>query len=407
MAATRSTFLGSIFRIANARSLISPETKLSFPNPNFNFSRFHTSSLLQARFEGYISSLGRYILYSTTVPTRSLRRRISKRNNPKPVLDQSKFQETISKLPPRFTPEELSDAMTLQEDPLLCFHLFNWASQQPRFKHENCSYHTAIRKLGAAKMYKEMDDVVNQVLSVRHVGNENLYNSIVFYFTRAGKLIRAVNIFRHMTTSKNLECRPTIRTYHILFKALLCRGNNSYTSHMYMETIRSLFRQMVNNGIEPDVFALNCLVKGYVLSLHVNDALRIFHQMSVVYSCEPNSFTYDYLIHGLCAQGRTTNARELFGEMKGKGFVPNGKSYNSLVNAFALNGEIDNAVSCLWEMVEIGRVVDFITCRTLVDESCRKGKLNEAKRLLEMMRERKVVDRDSYEKFVSVLHKDL
>ncbi|CAN8247160.1 unnamed protein product [Cochlearia groenlandica] len=432
--ASRSSFMGSFFRT------MSPKARFSFTTPNYTSSRFHACSLHQNRIKGSIFrflpqkvsfhrrfhtvtastqafchgtcvsdslSIFAYVSYSTNVPTRSLRRRISKRNNPKPVLDESKFRQTISNLPPRFTPEELADAITLQEDPLVCFHLFNWASQQPRFKHENCTYHIAIRKLGAAKMYKEMDDVVNQVLSVRHIGNENLYNSIIFYFTRARKLIRAVNIFRHMTTSKNLECRPTIRTYHILFKALLGQGNNSYTNHMYMESIRSLFRQMVDSGIEPDVFALNCLVKGFVLSLHVNDALRIFHQMSVVYNCEPNSFTYDYLIHGLCAQGRTINARELLDEMKGKGFVPNGKSYNSLVNAHSLIGEVDDALSCLWEMIEKERVVDFITYKTLVDECCRKGKYDEAKRLLEMLREKKLVDRDSYAKLVNVLHKDL
>ncbi|CAL9234569.1 unnamed protein product [Arabidopsis halleri] len=356
--APSSTFLGSIFRTAKARILISPKARLSLLNPNFTSSRFNTSSSLpQSRIEGSISSFLPQDLsihrrshsliastsqggfasvsmdrqYSTSVPTRSLRRRISnrKKSSTKPVLNEFKFQETISKLPPRFTPEELADAITLEEDPFLCFHLFNWASQQPRFKHVNCSYHIAIRKLGAAKMYKEMDDI----------------------------LIRAVNIFRHMVTSMNLECRPTIRTYHILFKALLGRGNNSYTSHMYMETVRSLFRQMVDSGIEPDVFALNCLVKG-----------------------------------------RTINARELLNEMKGKGFVPNGKSYNSLVNAFALTGEIDDAMKCLWEMIENSRVVDFITYRTLVDESCRKGKYDEATRVLEMLREKQLVDRDSYEK---------
>ncbi|KAJ4891149.1 Pentatricopeptide repeat-containing protein [Raphanus sativus] len=416
MAATRSAFMSSIFRIATARTLISPESRTSFTNPisllqsriEVSIPRSFHSFIASTVFGSTRISVSVSMSYSTTLPTRSLRRRISKRNNPKPVLDESKFRESVSNLPPRFTPEELADAITLQEDPLVCFHLFNWASQQPRFNHENPTYHAAIRKLGAAKMYKEMDDVVNQVLSVRHVGNENLYNSILYYFTKAGKLIRAVNIFRHMTTSKNLECRPTIRTYHILFKALLGRGNNnSYTSHMYMETIRSLFRQMVDSGIEPDVFALNCLVKGYVLSLHVNDALRIFHQMSVVYSCQPNSFTYDYLIHGLCAQGRTNNARELLDEMKGKGFVPNGKSYNSLVNALALGGEVDDAVSCLWEMVESGRVVDLITYRTLVAESCRNGKHDEARRLLGTLRERKLVDRDSYDKLMNVLRKDL
>ncbi|PON80434.1 Pentatricopeptide repeat [Trema orientale] len=46
-----------------------------------------------------------------------------------------------------------------------------------------------------------------------------------------------------------------------------------------MDTIQGPFRQMVNDGIEPDIFSLNSMVKGYVLSLRVNDALRIFHKM--------------------------------------------------------------------------------------------------------------------------------
>ncbi|MED6215570.1 hypothetical protein PIB30_114996, partial [Stylosanthes scabra] len=120
------------------------------------------------------------------------------------------------------------------------------------------------------------------------------------------------------------------------------------------------------------------MVKGYVLSLHVNDALRIFHQMGVVYNCQPNAFTYDYLIHGLCAQSRTKNAEELCHEMKTKGFIPSGKSYNSLVNALALGGEIEEAVSYLWEMTEKQRSVDFITYRTVLDEICRRGRVQEA-----------------------------
>ncbi|KAB1226207.1 hypothetical protein CJ030_MR1G029180 [Morella rubra] len=78
----------------------------------------------------------------------------------------------LSQLPPRFTAEELSNVITLQEDPKVCLELFNWASQQHRFRHDVCSYHITIKKLGAAKMYQEMDDVVNQVLA--DVGSEAL-----------------------------------------------------------------------------------------------------------------------------------------------------------------------------------------------------------------------------------------
>ncbi|KAK6936012.1 Pentatricopeptide repeat [Dillenia turbinata] len=100
-------------------------------------------------------------------------------------------------LPRRLNPEELCDILTLQEDPLVFLELFNWASQQPR----------------------EMDDVVNQVLAIPNMGSEALYNTMIYYFTDNGKLSRAVNIFRHMKKSRNLDCRPSTRTYNLLFAA--------------------------------------------------------------------------------------------------------------------------------------------------------------------------------------------
>lgn len=346
--------------------------------------------------------------YSTKTPSRSFRKRENKRAKAlaKPPLDEAQFQSAISQLLPRFTAEELCNVITPQENPVVCLELFNWASQQPRFRHDVPSYHITIKKLGAAKMYEEMDGIVNQVLALRYVGSEALYNTIIYFFTEARKLTRAVNIFNHMRNNRNLECRPSIRTYNLLFAAFLSRGSNSYINHMYMETIRCLFRQMVNDGIEPDIFSLNSMIKGYVISLHINDGLRIFHQMGVVYKCLPNSFSYDYLIHGLCAQGRTDNARELCDKMKEEGFVPSGKSYNSLVNALALGGEVDKAVNYLWEMIENRRSADFITYRTILDEICRRGKDGEARRLLKEFQEKDLVDGHTYRKLLHVLEDD-
>ncbi|KAL5581202.1 hypothetical protein UlMin_013644 [Ulmus minor] len=349
-----------------------------------------------------------YCFYSSNRTSRAFRKREKKRLKAysEPSLDEAKFQRAVSQLLPRFTPEELHDVLVEQDDPFVCLELFNWASQQPRYKHDVCTYHISIKKLGVAQMYEEMDVIVNQVLAISNFGTEALYNSIIYFFTEARKLTRAVNIFKHMKNNRNLDCRPSIRTYNILFAAFLSRGNNSYINHVYMETIRGLFRQMVSDGIEPDIFSLNSMVKGYVLSLHVNDALRVFHQMGVVYNCLPNSFTYDYLIHGLCAQGRTNNARELCNEMKNKGFVPSNKSYNSLVNALALDGEVDEAVKFLWEMIEQRRLADFITYRTVLDEVCRKGRVGEAMKLLKEFQEKDLVDGHTYRKLLYVLEDD-
>ncbi|PIN02624.1 hypothetical protein CDL12_24863 [Handroanthus impetiginosus] len=342
--------------------------------------------------------------YKGTI-SRSLRKRINKRARAaaKPVLNEALLEKAISQLPPRFTPEELHKVIALQDDPLVCLELFNWASQQHRFRHNALTYHVTIKKLGAAKMYKEMDDIVNQVLAVPSVSSEPLYNTIIYYFTEARKLIRAVNIYKHMHGSRKLDCRPTIRTYNILFAALLSRGKNSYVNHMYMETVRCLFKQMIDDGIEPDIFCLNTMIKGYVLSLHVNDALRIFHQMGVVYNCQPNSYSYDNLIHGLCAQGRTKNARELCDRMKKSGFIPSSKSYNSLVNSLALEGKVDEAMKFLFEMAENQRLADFITYRTVLNEISRQKMNGDALGFLQELQEKNIVDGYTYRKLLSEL----
>ncbi|CAK8540102.1 unnamed protein product [Lathyrus sativus] len=348
--------------------------------------------------------------YSTRVPSRSYRRRVRNRilKSSKPFLDQAQFQFVQSQLLPRFTPEELCNVIALQRDPLVCLELFHWASHQPRFRHDLSTFHVTIKKLGDAKMYQEMDDIVNQLLAVPSIGSEAVFNMVIYYFTEARKLTKAVNVFKHMKSSRNpnFGFRPSIKTYNILFGALLSRGHNAYINLVYMETMRCLFRQMVNDMIEPDIFSLNSMIKGYVLSLHINDALRIFHQMGVVYDCEPNSLTYDYLIHGLCAKGRTENAKELYHEMKTKGFTPNSKSYNSLVNSLALVGEIEDAVNYLWEMIEKQRSVDFITYRTVLDEICRREKVQEAMRFLQDLQEKDLVDGHTYRKLLYVLEDD-
>ncbi|XP_010272257.1 PREDICTED: pentatricopeptide repeat-containing protein At2g27800, mitochondrial-like isoform X1 [Nelumbo nucifera] len=337
-----------------------------------------------------------------TTPRRYLKKGPSKnlRAISKSTFNQAQFQNAISQLPHRFTPEDLYKVITLQDDPQVCLEIFNWASQQPRFRHDVSTYHITIKKLGSAKFFQEMDDVVNQVLAVPSCGSEALFNTIIYFFTEARKLSRAINVYKYMRRSKDSSCKPSVRTYNILFAALLGRGSNTYINYMYMDTISCLFKQMVNDGIEPDIFSLNFMIKGYAQSLHVNDALRVFHQMGVVYNCLPNSHTYNYLIHGLCVQGRTVNAKELYEEMKNKGFVPSSKAYNSLVNCFAINGEIEEAEKILWEVAEKRVVIDFITYQTVLNEICRQGMIGKAMLLLNELQEKDLVDGHAYRKLL-------
>ncbi|KAK1586625.1 hypothetical protein Q3G72_004332 [Acer saccharum] len=169
-------------------------------------------------------------------------KQISKRSKAysKPTLDVARFQRAVSQLPPRFSNEELGNVITLQEDPLVCLELFNWASQQPRFRHNVSTYHIMIKKLGAAETYQEMDDVVNQVLAVPYVGSETLYNTIIYFFTEVRKLTRAVK------SSRNLECGPLIRKVR-------------------QTMLRELCDEMKQKGFVPSARSYNSLVNALAL----------------------------------------------------------------------------------------------------------------------------------------------
>ncbi|CAN1195602.1 Pentatricopeptide repeat-containing protein At2g27800, mitochondrial, partial [Linum perenne] len=240
----------------------------------------HTSlfPLLRRPIAPSISRLRRS--YSNRPPSNSPARRASRRlrDSQKPVLDESKFQAILDRIPPRFTNEELFNVLTMEEDPLICLELFNWASHQPRFKHDSSTYHATIKKLGVAKMYEEMDEIISQVLAVPAIGNEALFNTIVYFLAEARKLTRAVKVFQHMRKSRKSDSRPSIRTYNILFTAMLSRGKNSYVNHMYMDTISSLFKLMVNDGIDPDIYSLNSMIKGWVW---FTGACRILSRMII------------------------------------------------------------------------------------------------------------------------------
>lgn len=163
---------------------------------------------------------------------------------------------------------------------------------------------------------------------------------------------------------------------------------------------------MVESDVRPDVHALNAMIKGYVLSLHLNDALRVFHQMGNVYGVEPDENSYSYLVHGLCSQGRTRNAMEMFGEMRGKGLVMTARAWNSLVCALAMGGEVEEAVGVMWEGVGMRRWPDFVTCRTVVEEMSRRGGAGDAAVLLREMRGKEVIDGKWYNVLLKGLEED-
>ncbi|XP_074585906.1 pentatricopeptide repeat-containing protein At2g27800, mitochondrial-like [Curcuma longa] len=323
------------------------------------------------------------------------RRRREKRRKP-PPLDRTQLDLVVSQLPPRFGASDLADALVRLPDARLCPHLFSWAleNHRRRLAGDHAPFLAAIKRLGVARLYSEMDAVASLALALPSLPpTEPHLNTLLYFYAERRMLSKAIHVYTVMGAAADPSSRPTSATYNLLFTAFLGRDDvNTYIHHIHMGTVRMLFRQMVDSGINPDRLALNAMVKGYAQSLHLNDALRVFHQMGPVYGFEPDQHTYSLLVHGLCAQGRTRNARELFDEMRGKGMAPSARACNSIICAMAMAGEVRSAVEVMWEAALAGRAPDLITCRTLLEEVCRRWTVTDAVTLLKEMEAEKLVN---------------
>lgn len=338
--------------------------------------------------------LSHHLLFSTSsrrTPHRFRRSRSAP--NPAPPSPDA-VSAAIASLPSRLTPPLLASSLASASDPRLILPLLTHSLRLPAFRPHPAPFLVAIKRLAAADLYADFDRACALSFSLLPSlpSPGPLLRAAIYFYCQFRRLGKAFHVYTLMRASADPTARPSADTYHALFTALLSRGGGDTMVHyMYMDTVSALFRQMLEEGVTPDTRSLNVLVKGYAQSLHLNDALRVFHQMGPLYGCEPDAFTYSYLVHGLSAQGRTNNAREVLDEMRGKGLVPTEPACNAFVSALAMAGEAGEAERVMWEMARAGRAVDDITRRAVVEELWRAGKREDAERVVREMEERGIV----------------
>jgi hypothetical protein len=176
------------------------------------------------------------------------------------------------------------------------------------------------------------------------------------------------------------RCRSDVETYTLLLTAVVRRVRRPPASMVYLHAVRSLSRHMKASGVVPDTFLLNLIIKAYARCLEIDD---VFREMPL-YGCEPDEFTYGYIIKkAMFQKGRTDKGLVFFAKAREKGFVPSGGVYMIAVSALALDWRFEEAKRVL---LDSKRKPDMITYRTLLEEMCRAGRTGEA---FEELKERK------------------
>ncbi|KAG0502818.1 hypothetical protein HPP92_002890 [Vanilla planifolia] len=110
---------------------------------------------------------------------------------------------------------------------------------------------------------------------------------------------------------------------------------------------------------EPDIYAYNTMVHGFLKIGYVDSAKKLLKQMADR-GLEWNVVTYGMMINWYCKNRRVDRAMELVNEMSKLGLAPNLQCYTAILTALCMEGRLVQVEQLFDEMLGIGIVPDHV-----------------------------------------------
>uniref|UniRef100_A0A1E5W9W0 Pentatricopeptide repeat-containing protein n=1 Tax=Dichanthelium oligosanthes TaxID=888268 RepID=A0A1E5W9W0_9POAL len=243
---------------------------------------------------------------------------------------------------------DLASSISAKPDPDLALALFGWAALRPGFHYVPESYLAALRAASCSRRPAAAEALVHDVFAGACAPDLRLFNACLrFCCDRYSLFPLAFDMLNKMHAMPAVAgCRPDVETYRLLLCAVVRYVRRPPASMVYLHAVRSLSRQMKASGVVPDTFLLNLIIKAYARCVEVDNALKVFREIPL-YGCEPNEFTYGYIVKAMFHKGWTDKGMVHFAETREKRFVPSGGVYMIAVSALALEWSSRNRNGCV------------------------------------------------------------
>nr|GME02658.1 putative pentatricopeptide repeat-containing protein At1g53330 [Ipomoea batatas] len=353
----------------------------------------------------------------------------------------------------KVSPFRLSSLIRLEKDPKLALQLFlnpkpGQIHNASTIRYSILSYDRIICKLGRAKMFDEMETILEKLKEDTCViPKEVIFCNVISFYGRARMPERAIRTFHRIPDfrcprtmksansllSSLLLCRefakmeeiiscfgnygcPDVCTYNILINACCILGD--------LTNAWNVFDEMRSRGPLPNVVTFGTLINGLCSNLEMEKAIELKESMIREFKLKPNAYLYAALIKGLCKDNKLDVAISMKEEMLKKrveldsaiyatlisAFYKNGRkdevqglleemnkneckcdtvTYNAMIHGLSEEGDFDSAFGVLNQMQEQGAEPDVISYNVIIRGLCKKGKLRDANELFEDMPRRK------------------
>ncbi|EHA8589686.1 pentatricopeptide repeat-containing protein, mitochondrial [Cocos nucifera] len=216
----------------------------------------------------------------------------------------------------------------------------------------------AIVLFGQAGMF---DDAVRTFKTSDSPSVRSL-NALLFACILAKKHDEVGRIFRDFPTSYGIA--PNLDTYNTVIKSFCESG----TSRSFF----SVLDEMIRVGIKPNMTTFCTALAGFYREERFDDVGKVLELMKK-HDCHPGLSAYNVRLQSLCKLKRLGEAKALFEEMLAKGMKPNWVTYNHLIFGFCKEGDLEEAKKLYKEMGRRGCVADSSCYFTLIYYLCQGG----------------------------------
>ncbi|KAL5768663.1 hypothetical protein ACOSQ2_015446 [Xanthoceras sorbifolium] len=186
----------------------------------------------------------------------------------------------------------------------------------------------------------------------------------LFYFG----LVRGFGVHQKLAENENLQGYERLRLYSTVLR--------DSASNRSLHEAMAVHRQVIKNGIDPDLHLWNSLVNAYTKGGSFQYARQVFDQMP-----KRDVVSWTALIAGLVAEGYGKDGIGLYREMRKDGVRSNGIALVTALKACSMCLDLDFGTQLHAEACKLGVCVDIFVGSAIVNLYAKCGDMERAERV--------------------------
>ncbi|KAL6991582.1 hypothetical protein U1Q18_009694 [Sarracenia purpurea var. burkii] len=260
---------------------------------------------------------------------------------------------------------------------------FEWAKEQPNYRHDAAAYHLMIDILGKVRQFDVAWQLIVEMDQLDVKPTSTTFGILIRRLVSAGLTRQAVRAFDDMECFVEKEVNSDDFCYLL---DTLCK-------YGYVKAATEMFNKR-KFRFDPDVKLYTVLIYGWCKINRPQMGERFFREMADR-GIEPNVVTYNVLLNGICRKSslhpedrfeRTIRAADkLFDEMLERGIEPDVTSYSIVLHVYSRAHKPDLSLDKLKLMRSKGICPTVATYTSVVKCLCSCGRIEDAEELVNEM----------------------